>query len=80
MTVYRDREGLEHPNAVFDGTMVTRYEKGLKDPPDEMRFVDYGLSVWERRVVESMVPEGAAGDLADLFECSVSRQHGGDWR
>ncbi len=34
MTVYRDHEGLEQPNAVFDGTMVTRYEKGLEDPPD----------------------------------------------
>jgi MurNAc alpha-1-phosphate uridylyltransferase len=67
MTVYRDRNGLERPNAMFDGTMVTRYEKGLEDPPEEMRYVDYGLSVWERGVVESMVPEGAAADLADLF-------------
>ncbi len=61
MTVYRDRDDLEKPNAVFNGTMVTRYEKGLQDPPEEMRYVDYGLSVWERRVVESMVPEGAVG-------------------
>jgi len=68
MTVYRDREGLEHPNAVFNGTMVTRYQKGLEDPPDDMQYVDYGLSVWERRIVESMVPKGAAGDLADLFQ------------
>ncbi len=67
MTVYRDRDRLEHPNAVFDGTMVTRYEKGVEDPPEEMRYVDYGLSVWDRQVVESMVPEGAVMDMADLF-------------
>ena len=67
MTVYRDREGLEHPNAVFDGVMVTRYQKGLENPPDEMEFVDYGISVWQRDIVESMVPKGAAADLADLF-------------
>lgn len=67
MTVYRDRDGLEKPNAVFDGTLVTRYEKGLQDPPEEMRYVDYGLSLWERQVVESMVPEGAVADLANLF-------------
>ena len=30
-------------------------------------FVDYGLSVWQRDVVESMVPKGDAADLADLF-------------
>lgn len=68
MTVYRDGDGLERPNAVFDGRRVTRYEKGLASPPVEMRFVDYGLSVWERSVVESMVPEGAVVDLADVFK------------
>jgi NDP-sugar pyrophosphorylase family protein len=67
MTVYRDREGLEHPNVVFDGAMVTRYEKGLENPPVEMQYVDYGISVWRREVVDAMVPEGAAADLADLF-------------
>ena len=67
MTVYRDREGLEHPNAVFDGVMVTRYQKGLENPPDEMEFVDYGISVWQRDIVDAMVPKGAAADLADLF-------------
>jgi len=67
MTVYRDREGLEHPNAVFDGVMVTRYQKGLENPPAEMQFVDYGISVWRRDIVDSMVPKGAEADLADLF-------------
>jgi NDP-sugar pyrophosphorylase family protein len=67
MTVYRDREGLEHPNVVFDGVMVTRYQKGLEDPPREMQFVDYGISVWRRDIVRAMVPKGAVADLADLF-------------
>ena len=67
MTVYRDREGLEHPNVVFDGAMVTRYEKGLANPPGEMLYVDYGISLWQREIIGSMVPKGAAADLADLF-------------
>jgi NDP-sugar pyrophosphorylase family protein len=67
MTVYRDADRLERPNAIFDGRMVTRYQKGLADPPPEMRYVDYGLSLWERSVVESMVPEDAVADLADVF-------------
>ncbi len=67
MTVYRDEEHLERPNVVFEDGMVTRYEKGLADPPPEMRYVDYGLSVWHRRVVEEMVPPGEAADLATLF-------------
>ena len=71
MTVFRDREGLEKPNAVFDGTMVTRYEKGLQDPPAEMRYVDYGLSVWERgdrRVNGAAGRRGGSGGLVQDVE------------
>lgn len=67
MTVYRDPGRLERPNAVFEDGVVTRYEKGLVEPPPEMRYVDYGLSVWRRDVIETMVPSGAAGDVATLF-------------
>jgi NDP-sugar pyrophosphorylase family protein len=67
MTVYRDVEGLEHPNAVFEDGMVTRYEKGLAHPPADMRFVDYGLSIWRREVIEEMVPSGVVADMATLF-------------
>lgn len=67
MTVYRDPGRLERPNAVFEGGMVSRYEKGLAVPPPEMRYVDYGLSVWERPVIGAMVPAGAVVDLASVF-------------
>jgi MurNAc alpha-1-phosphate uridylyltransferase len=67
MTVYRDPGRLERPNAVFEDGMVTRYEKGLADPPPEMRYVDYGLSIWRRLVVETMVPAGGVADMAALF-------------
>jgi NDP-sugar pyrophosphorylase family protein len=67
MTVYRDPRGLERPNAVFEDGLVTRYEKGLAHPPAEMRFVDYGLSIWRRQVIETMVPSGAVADMATLF-------------
>lgn len=67
MTVYRDPGRLERPNAVFEDGMVTRYEKGLAEPPPEMRYVDYGLSVWRREVIEMMVPSGEVVDLAAVF-------------
>jgi MurNAc alpha-1-phosphate uridylyltransferase len=63
MTVYRDPGRLERPNAVFEGGMVTRYEKGLVDPPPEMRYVDYGLSIWKRQVIETMVSPGFSPSL-----------------
>jgi NDP-sugar pyrophosphorylase family protein len=67
MTVYRDAGHLEHPNAVFVDGMVTWYAKGLTDLPPAMRYVDYGLSVWNRYVVEERVPAGARADLSQLF-------------
>ncbi len=33
-----------------------------------MCYVDYGLSVWDRRVIESMVPSGTVADLSDLLQ------------
>ena len=67
MTVYRDPGRLERPNAVYEGGMVTRYEKGLTDPPPDMCYVDYGLSVWRRQVIETLVPAGTVVDLATVF-------------
>ncbi len=67
MTVFRDPGRLEHPNAVFRDGMVTRYEKGLVDPPPDMCYVDYGLSIWQRQVIEVMVRPGESADMATLF-------------
>jgi NDP-sugar pyrophosphorylase family protein len=67
MTVYRNQGRWETSNAVFEGGMVTRYEKGLDPPPPEMQFVDYGLSALHRAVVVDAIAPGVASDLADVF-------------
>jgi NDP-sugar pyrophosphorylase family protein len=67
MVVYRDPGRLEQPNVVLENGMVTRYQKGLAEPPKDMRFVDYGLSIWRREVIETMVPVDTVADLATLF-------------
>lgn len=67
MTVYRDVDGLERPNTVFEHGMVTRYEKGLAEIPPEMTYVDYGLSVWQRDVVEATVPSGSVTDMSTVL-------------
>ncbi len=67
MTVYRDPGRLECPNVVFEDSMVKRYEKGLPNPPPEMCYVDYGLSVWRREVIQTIVPSGETVDLAVPF-------------
>lgn len=64
MTVWRDEGRLEAVNACFDGRMVTVYDKRTARPG--MAFVDFGLSVLSRRVVETRTGDGFC-DLADVF-------------
>ena len=78
MTVFRNDGRWEESNASFDGTLVTRYEKHAGDPPDDMRFVDYGLSALVRSTIEQEVPAGTQSDLANVFsKLSVERHLGG---
>jgi NDP-sugar pyrophosphorylase family protein len=67
MTVYRNRGRWEESNVVFADGMITRYQKGLADPPPEMQFVDYGLSVVRGGVVLEVVPVEVPNDMADAF-------------
>lgn len=67
MTVYRNDGKWERSNAVFEGGLVTRYAKGLEVIPENMHFVDYGLSIFRRSTVERSIPPHAVVDLADVF-------------
>jgi NDP-sugar pyrophosphorylase family protein len=67
MSVYLNDGQWERSNAVFSNDMVTRYEKGLTNPPSEMRYVDYGLSAFQRSTVQRWIPSGTVVDLADTF-------------
>jgi NDP-sugar pyrophosphorylase family protein len=68
MTVYRNDDVGEVSNVVFDGTLVTRYAKNLATPPDGMVFVDYGLLVLARSLIEHRVAPRVAADLSQLLE------------
>jgi NDP-sugar pyrophosphorylase family protein len=67
MSVYLNDGQWERSNAVFSDCIVARYEKGLTSIPSEMRYVDYGLSVFKGTTVEHWIPSDAVVDLADTF-------------
>jgi NDP-sugar pyrophosphorylase family protein len=67
MTVYRNRGRWEPSNAVFADGLITWYQKGLADPPADMQYVDYGLSILRRPVVIETVPSGVPSDMAEAF-------------
>ncbi len=73
MTVYDNSGRFDKSNAVLEGSRVVRYEKGLAEPPPEMHYIDYGLSVLERRVVDELVPAGSVADLATVYGALAAR-------
>jgi NDP-sugar pyrophosphorylase family protein len=68
MTVYRNNNVGEVSNAVFDGTLVTRYAKNCAQPPNDMVFVDYGLLVLARSLIDDHVAPDVEADLSKLLE------------
>jgi NDP-sugar pyrophosphorylase family protein len=68
MTVFRNDGRWDASNVMFDGQLVTLYDKQRRArPAADFAFIDYGLSALERRVIEEEVPPGAHADLASLF-------------
>jgi NDP-sugar pyrophosphorylase family protein len=64
MTVFRNEGQWDCSNASFAEGRV-HYDK--RRPHPEMHYIDYGLSVLTRAVIDERVPSGAVFDLADLF-------------
>jgi len=68
MTVYRNQGRWDTSNVIFDGRMVTLYDKQRRTrPAEDFAFIDYGLSALDRQVVAREIPGGAKADLAELF-------------
>jgi NDP-sugar pyrophosphorylase family protein len=68
MTVFRNDGRWDASNVIYDGRLVTLYDKQRRTrPAADFAFIDYGLSVLSRRVITDEVPGGAVADLAGLF-------------
>jgi NDP-sugar pyrophosphorylase family protein len=68
MTVFRNDGRWDASNVIFDGRMVTLYDKQRRTrPAADFAFIDYGLSALERRVIADEIPGGGGADLAALF-------------
>jgi MurNAc alpha-1-phosphate uridylyltransferase len=68
MTVIRNENRWDASNVIFRDGRVVLYDK--RRPPERvaaMRWIDYGLSVLMRNLVEARVPSGTVADIADLL-------------
>lgn len=66
MTVFRNEDRWEPSNAVFEDGVVTRYDKNPAARAPAMRWIDYGLAVLGRDVVDAIPPDSVV-DLADVY-------------
>ncbi|MCU1655735.1 MAG: Nucleotidyl transferase [Pseudonocardiales bacterium] len=66
MTVFDNHGEWDGSNVVYAGGRVRRYEKGLDPAPPEMHWIDYGLSVFTRDLIDTRVPRDRPSDLAPL--------------
>lgn len=74
MTVLRNEGRWDASNVILDGGVVTRYAKGLSEPPAEMRWVDYGLLAFSRDLIAERVPAGTPCDLAVLLSALAAER------
>lgn len=66
MTVLRNDDRWDTSNVVFEDDMVVLYDKRHSARDPRMTWIDYGLSVLRRRVVET-IPPGVVVDLGDVY-------------
>lgn len=67
MTIFENHGEGEVSNVVFDGSLVTRYEKNCPNPPADMVFVDYGLLAFHRATIEERIARDDVADLSTLL-------------
>lgn len=65
MTIYRNENRHDTSNVEFDGTRILKYDKRDRTPC--MRYIDYGVGVFDRDVFAT-IPPGMACDLATVYQ------------
>ncbi len=65
MTVFRNEGAWDSSNVEFQDGVIRHYSK--TDRTLQMRYIDYGLGILSRAVIES-IPDGQPSDLAPVYE------------
>ncbi len=69
MAVLRNEGRWDRSNVIYSDGQVVLYDKNASDPrPESMQYIDYGISILRRAVIEQEVPSGEHSDLAPLLK------------
>jgi NDP-sugar pyrophosphorylase family protein len=72
MCVYHNKNNWDQSNVKIDGDMVVFYSK--KTGNENLEYIDYGLSVYKKSVIERYLNESPPLDLAEIQEDLVARR------
>jgi NDP-sugar pyrophosphorylase family protein len=66
LTVYKNEGQFDTSNVSFLDEECVLYDK--HNPSEDMQFIDYGLSIISKRIIEQYIASGMFYDLADCYE------------
>lgn len=67
MVVFRNEGRYDQSNVFFEDGVVKLYKKSAEDEVRrQMKYIDYGVSVFRRELIETRIPRARAHDLAQL--------------
>ncbi len=69
MTIYRNEGNFDTSNVEAENRSILRYDKKIRTP--QMRYIDYGLGVFQRSVFEAL-PSNQVCDLADVYQALLA--------
>jgi protoporphyrinogen oxidase len=73
MTVLRNDGKWDASNVIYEPGRVVLYDKSANPKREEMRYIDYGISILTRELIEQRVLAGEPSDLAPLLN-ALSRE------
>ncbi|MFO0679973.1 MAG: NTP transferase domain-containing protein [Polyangiaceae bacterium] len=74
MSVFENAGHWDTSNVDYGEGVVRLYDKKRTNPPPGgFRFIDYGLSALDAKIVREFWPSGAKGDLAEMFNATSLR-------
>jgi len=65
LTIYKNEDKFDTSNVSLIDDKYAFYDK--QNPSHDMKFIDYGLSILSKKVIEKRIPENTFYDLADCY-------------
>tara|TARA_B100001142_G_scaffold327040_1_gene383760 strand:- start:792 stop:1505 length:714 start_codon:yes stop_codon:yes gene_type:complete len=65
LSVYKNEGNFDTSNVSFIDNKHVLYDK--ESPQEDMKYIDYGMSVLTKKVIEEYIPEGEVYDLANCY-------------